>query len=373
MPLNDTTVLLAFAEGRTNCGDFTYHDLLCKRSFDSGRTWSATCGQDGLALVNATKTWGFAAAGSYNGTSNSTAASGSAIFDPTPVYDGTTGEVFLFFQLSPWALNTASTQRKPGHAIFVMSSTDAGASWTAPKNLTYLYDGSQAKAVGVVCDASDTSWCEQDPAGGHGIQLSSGRLLVPSYHANGQSCILYSDNHGKSWTIGPQFHSQGGGSKLGDAFEGAVVELFDGAGVLVHVRTDGPFQCLPDSSVISCQRGAVSTDGGLTFGEWKDQSAIPTPAVRGGLARWGAGKGLVTANCADQSRGDGQRVNTTVRISLDNGNTWPHSVLIDTLGGYVTVEMISEDLIGVLYDKGADCGPVAFASINATELVSRTI
>ena len=86
-------------------------------------------------------------------------------------------------------------------------------------------------------------------------------------------------------------------------------------------------------------------------------------------------------------------MNVTVRVSLDNGNTWPHSVLVDTLGGYVTVEMISEDLVGVLYDKGADslslslslsdsvcvlydtgadCGPVAFASINATELVSRS-
>jgi hypothetical protein len=120
------TVLIAFAEGRTNCADFTYHDLVCKRSFDGGRTWSPICGDGGLALVNATKLWGLAAAGSYNGTGNATTASGSAVFDPTPVYDHTTGVVFLLFQLSPWKLNTATTQRKPGHAVFIMSSSDAG-------------------------------------------------------------------------------------------------------------------------------------------------------------------------------------------------------------------------------------------------------
>jgi hypothetical protein len=149
-----------------------------------------------------------------------------------------------------------------------------------------------------------------------------------------------------------------------------VVELFDGKGIRVHVRTDGPFHCGPNTSVVSCQRRGTSTDGGLTFGNWSDQSDIPTPAVRGGLARWTAGKGLVAANCADQALGDGKRVDVTVRISLDNGDTFPHSLLVDELGGYVTVEMISEQRIGVIYDQGADCGPVAFASMDAAAVLN---
>ena len=89
-----------------------------------------------------------------------------------------------------------------------------------------------------------------------GIQLSTGRMLIPSYHTNafkGDGCVskghtLYSDDHGLTWRIGS--------SSFGEPFmsnECQAVEL-DNGDVMIAART------------ISTHRiQIVSHDGGLTF------------------------------------------------------------------------------------------------------------
>lgn len=103
--VNAGGTLLAFAEGRaTGCGDFSgYHDMMKVSSTDMGKTVSSlacclfepqhdacffACSQWGqlTTIVDARALWkGF------------TATHGLAVWDPTPLYDNSTGETFLFF------------------------------------------------------------------------------------------------------------------------------------------------------------------------------------------------------------------------------------------------------------------------------------
>ena len=88
-------VLLAFAEGRAQLQDHGKVDLVLKRSFDGGRSWSP------LSIVHS-------------------AESGRrTIGNPAPLYDPPENEVVLFFC-------------RQNQEIFVTRSTDDGVSWSSP-------------------------------------------------------------------------------------------------------------------------------------------------------------------------------------------------------------------------------------------------
>jgi|EP01046_Picozoa_sp_COSAG06_P049724 hypothetical protein len=84
---------------------------------------------------------------------------------------------------------------------------------------------------------------------------------------------------------------------------------------------------------------------------------------KGGVTRWEGGRALVFAN-AGTCHG---RVDTTVRLSLDNGKTWPHSQLLDAEGGYTTPAMLNGSEIGVVYEKGG-CS-ISLAIVDAKAII----
>ena len=59
------------------------------------------------------------------------------------------------------------------------------------------------------------------------------------------------------------------------------------------------------------------------------------PDCKGGVTRWESGRALVLSH-SDSCTG---RVNETVRLSTDNGRTFPFAQLIDPASGYSTVQM----------------------------------
>ena len=67
------------------------------------------------------------------------------------------------------------------------------------------------------------------------------------------------------------------------------------------------------------------------------------------------------------------RVNTTVRLSTDNGRTFPFAQLIDSRSGYSTAQMIgpSLDTIGVLYEAGG-CSLV-LGKVEAADVLKRPV
>ncbi|XP_029473046.1 sialidase-4 isoform X2 [Rhinatrema bivittatum] len=127
--------------------------------------------------------------------------------NPCPLYDEFTGTVFLFF-ITVLGKVTESYQIITGqnHARFCyVSSSDQGHSWSTITDLTKQVIGSTIK-----------DWATFALGPGHGIQLQSGRLLVPAYayYINCKECFgkickttphaftFYSDDHGKSWKCG---------------------------------------------------------------------------------------------------------------------------------------------------------------------------
>ena len=151
----DSTVLV-FAEGRKyGCGDFAgQHDVVVKKSTDGGATFAAPL----QVLLDPSKQFGAAVCG--NRTSTTTACQ---YWDPTPVYDAHTGVVTVMTTLTTSAANRMSGVM----TSWTVSTTDLGESWSAPVNIT--------------AQIYSEKWHMHTPANGHGVQLSTGRLLMPGY------------------------------------------------------------------------------------------------------------------------------------------------------------------------------------------------
>ncbi|NXN31892.1 NEUR4 protein, partial [Nycticryphes semicollaris] len=127
--------------------------------------------------------------------------------NPCPLYDEFTGTLFLFFITvlgrTPEAYQIVTGQNVT--RLCCVTSTDQGLSWSAATDLTQQVIGRAIK-----------DWATFALGPGHGIQLRSGRLLVPaySYHIDCKECFgqlckttphsfaFYSDDHGQGWRFG---------------------------------------------------------------------------------------------------------------------------------------------------------------------------
>ncbi len=188
---NDGTIL-AFCEGRKfGGGDAGHIDLLLKRSFDDGDTWT-----DHQVVVY---------------------GNGDTSGNPAPVVDQLTGKVWLLFCRNLGdGHESLICQGKAPRTVWLTSSKDDGATWLEPEEIT-----DEVKLA-------NWTWYATGPC--HGIQLRSGRLVIPCDHMVGvdldrktdpyHSHVLYSDDHGRRWQIG--------GSAQNGTNECAVVETVDG-------------------------------------------------------------------------------------------------------------------------------------------------
>ncbi|XP_068173345.1 sialidase-4 [Antennarius striatus] len=127
--------------------------------------------------------------------------------NPTPVYDDFTGTLFLFF-IAVLGHTSESYQLVTGknvtHLCFICS-TDDGETWSPVTDLTKNVIGDTIK-----------EWATFALGPGHGVQLKSGRLLIPAYayHISRKECFgqlcqttphafcFYSDTHGRTWRFG---------------------------------------------------------------------------------------------------------------------------------------------------------------------------
>ncbi len=284
--LSPNGVLLAICEARKNgpsdAGDI---DLILKRSSDNGKTWSAPImiWDDG----------------------------GNTIGNPVPVADSATGAVILVFT-------------KNNDTVHVARSEDDGLTWSAPEDIT-----PDVKLPG-------WEWYAAGP--GHGIQLRSGRLLIPCDHTEKSviySHIIYSDDHGNTWKLG--------GSSGKHTDEATAVELADGS-VYLNSRSN---------HMKGMRAFAVSKDGGESFSDIRFEKAHIEPVCQASVARFslaadGGRDRLLFSNPADRTR-----VKMTVKLSYDEARSWPVAKLVN-LGksGYSDLAVLPDKTIGLLYERG---------------------
>jgi sialidase-1 len=246
--------ILAFCEGRkAGRGDAGDVDLLLRRSTDGGKTW----GETRVVWDDAENTCG----------------------NPCPVVDAKTGTVWLLMTHNLGRDTEAAIVAGTGkgtRTVWLTRSADDGATWARPTEITR--------------DVKKPGWTWYATGPGVGIQLASGRLLIPcdSKSDGGnvrESHVIISDDGGMSWklggVVGPQCN------------ESQAVELSDGS-VMLNMRS---FRGTNRRQV------AVSKDGGETFSEPVEDPALVEPACQASVLRLpGAGGGVLFSNPASTRR-----------------------------------------------------------------------
>lgn len=262
--------VLAFAEARKNNdhddGDI---DLMLKRSDDGGRHWS----KQRIVADGGEQTTG----------------------NPCPVQDRETGTIWL-----PLCLDNKR--------VLLMRSDDDGQTWSKPVDITE--------------QAVNPKWPRIWTGPGHGIQLKSGRLLIPCCaDATPQlgeiqfSYAFFSDDHGKTWQWSEPLAADA-------SDESAVVELTDGM-VYMNARSRQNQR----KRAIS-----VSQNGGKSWLPLTFDDRLPEPMCQGSMIRLseasqaGAkGKNRVLLSSPSNPNA---RDHLKVSLSYDECRSWPVSKLV---------------------------------------------
>lgn len=309
--------ILAFNEARKFTGsDSDQIDLFLRRSFDGGRSFGD------VQVVTTKDGW----------------VSGN----PAPVQDRTTGTIWLLFCRNQ--TEKVSTLDVP-RSVWVTSSVDDGETWNEPKEITTS-----------VKPAHWAAWYATGPC--HGIQMRSGRIVIPANHREikqhvededdyDHSHIIYSDDHGASWKLG--------GIADRHTNESTVLETADG-----WLYLNSRNQYSPRENVTYHRRAAWSKDGGASFSPSISDAGLPEPRCQANVCRYtlaedgppGRGKNrvLFTNPGAPQQR---ERNYLTISLSYDECRTRPVSkVICEGPSSYSDLCIAPDGTICCLYEKG---------------------
>ncbi len=278
-------------------------DLALKRSFDNGKTWEP--------LKILADFPGQEAAG-----------------DPCMLVDRENDAVWILYDYILGEPDRSGRRKRERRtiALHTIQSRDDGRTWSKPTDIT--------KRV------LQPGWEATMAAPGRGVQTRDGRLVFPAYSRRPEqdhSHLIYSNDHGKTWQI-----SSDAGPKVNEC---QVVELVDGSWMLNMRSYRGKH----------CRAVATSNDSGRTWRTMLDDTNLPEPKCQASLIRHtdtrdGFRKNrLLFANPASASR----RVNMTVRLSYDEGKTWPISKVIHAgPSAYCCLTVLKDGTIGLLYENG---------------------
>ena len=295
-----TGALVALCEGRRdNSSDTGKIDILMRMSWDSGETWS----DQRVIWSDGDNTCG----------------------NPCPVADVLTGAVHLLLthNLGSDTEREIIDRTAAGtRTVWLSTSHDDGQSWSPPSDIT--------------ASTKPDTWTWYATGPGAGIQTTSGRLVIPCDHIEGNSRryyshVILSDDHGASWRLG-------GSTPQDEVNECEVVELSDSTlhlNMRNYVRGD------------NCRAVSLSPDGGETWSDVTRDRALPEPRCQASIRK--VGGGIVFSNPAHTS----ERRNMTVRLSGDGARTWSASrVLHPGPSAYSCLAEIGDGLVGCLYERG---------------------
>lgn len=310
--------LLAFAEGRRTQGDQSQNQIVLKRSTDHGATWlpMQTVAADGASSLN----------------------------NPQAVVVRKSGRVLLMYQRYPPGRREGNVE--PGLTgtnictSWMTQSDDDGMTWSAPRDLT-----AQIKRATATSLASGP---------GVGIELRrgphQGRLIMPFNEGPAgkwRVFAAFSDDGGISWKSGEPAPN----ASKGHGNEVQMAELTDGS-VLLNARNQGGAKL---------RKIATSRDGGATWSPLKDDPQLPEPVCQASLLRYpnaGAPEKDVLLFCNPAS--PTKRITGTVRLSRDDGRTWPVSrVLYPGSFAYSCMAPLSDGSVALIFERDG-CSRITF-------------
>ncbi|ARN56174.1 sialidase family protein [Sedimentisphaera salicampi] len=300
--------LLAFAEGRKDSHhDHGDVDIVLRRSVDNGKSWKQ------MKLVY-----------EEGDTAKIT------IGNPSPVVDRETGRIWLFFC-------------RDNKEVFSTYSDDDGLSFSEPVNLT----GSLKKE-------NWGSWYATGPC--HGIQLESGRLVIPANHSEpegGRVHMIVSDNHGQSWQIADVLDP--------GTNENSVAELQDGR-IFVSIR-----RADHNNKKQYCRKVAWSKDEGDNFSSAELVSSLVGPICQAAVLSFDYQNNesvLLHSNPKSQ-----RRERMTVRASNDGGKSWNEGLRVyEGSSAYSDMVQVNPNTVGLLFERDL-YGSITFTSLDIEEIV----
>lgn len=302
--------LLAAYDARPTLGDLPSNiGIVLRRSTDGGTTWQA---QQVVRKDAAPQGYG----------------------DPSLLVDRTTGRIFLFYAAG---VNQGFFGSATGNDESDPNVLQADYSYSDDDGLTWSHRR-------ITQQIKNPAWGGMFAASGEGIQLRNGPhkgRLIQQYaiRDNGANYAVsaYSDDHGATWKTGTPVGPGGDENKT--------VELNDGT-VMLNNRSK-PYRTI-----------AYSRDGGVTYTPFVQDTALPDPANNASVMRYAPdapasnpqSSWLLFSNTEDTA----SRRNLTVKMSCDNGKTWPIRKVVDPgAAAYSTLTRLPDGRLGLLYERGA--------------------
>ncbi|HCN75884.1 MAG TPA: exo-alpha-sialidase [Verrucomicrobiales bacterium] len=324
--------VLAYCEARKNSSsDWGEIEVHLRRSTDGGKTW-----QEPKHIAHG----GTRIEGNPH-KKDDAGGREQTVNNPVAVVDHETGAIEMLY-----CINYAR--------CFSMRSTDDGVTWSAPVEITGTFEPFR----------KHYDWKVIATGPGHGIQIKSGRLVVPIWLAYGKegdhkpsaAATIYSDDHGKTWKAGDLCLPNEG--ELGNPNETMITTLSDGRVMLVA------------RSVSQASRKIITTsaDGatGWTKPVFHDQlwepicmaSIVAHPSKPGMLLF--SNPHTLGLNKAGKPvpAGRGKRENLCIKLSRDDGKTWPVNKTLDSgKAAYSDLAVLPDGTVLCLYeaDTSIDC------------------
>ncbi|MDD3787906.1 MAG: exo-alpha-sialidase [Petrimonas sp.] len=351
--------LLAIYDARyESARDLQGHiDIGLNRSTDGGRTWNP------MQIVLDMNEWG-GLPEKYNGVS-----------DACILVDDNTGDIYiaglwmhgvLDRETGKWVegMTEDSTRwihqwqakgSQPGFGVketsqfLITKSTDDGLTWSEPVNITPI---------------KKKEWWLFAPAPGHGITLADGTLVFPTQGRDETgkpfSNITWSKDGGRTWNVSKPASS--------GTTECMAVELSDGS-IMLNMRDNRN----RGNEEVNGRTIATTTDLGDTWTEHPtSRKALIEPTCMASLHKHvyqenGVEKSvLLFVNPASVSRRD----NITLKVSYDDGNTWPEDkhILLDEYNGrgYSCITSVNDSTIGILYESSQ--ADMVFQTVSLKEI-----
>lgn len=227
--------------------------------------------------------------------------------DPALIVDRQANLIFCLFTGNKGTFDSTKDDRQKNYYCV---SKDNGKTWSSVIDITDMLYGTGCR------DPVRSEYYSCFLTSGAGLQTRSGRLMlvgiVRENSGRGLSThTVYSDDHGKTWAM-----SNSRSVSNGD--ESKVVQLNNGS-ILMDIRTK------PN------RRYSISNDEGITWNGAYAQPDLQDPACNGEIIRYtstldGYNKNrLIHTNLHH----DSQRKNLVIKISYDEGNTWPIEKVIE--------------------------------------------
>lgn len=313
------TLLAVYDVRYNNSKDLQEHiDIGLSRSVDGGRTWQRMR----LPLCF--------------GCSDGLPAAQNGAGDPAILYDPVKRRAWVVAawchgmgNRMAWHSSMSGMEPAVTGQLVMAYSDDDGKTWSEPINVTR-----QVKRP-------EWNFLLQGP--GRGIAMKNGTIVFAAQYIDAErmphACILYSDDHGRSWRLHEGARS--------NTTEAQVAERPSGD-LMLNMRDNRG-----GSRAVS-----VTSDMGRTWTEHpSSRKALREPVCMASLISVAAddnisGRDILLFSNPDC---DNARRDITVKISFDGGATWPeeNKVLLDAGDGwgYSCLTMIDNRTVGILYES----------------------